>query len=177
MMSIRIGFCVSASLAALFLALPQRGEAQTPPKVQVELRWVESKPTKDLTEDKGYQTSCDPDSIMYPHKKPALVLTAAEVTEVRVKRHDLTKSNIGVQHMVAFHLTKEAREKLAATCDGNETKYLTVMVDGKPWGLHRYEKDKEKPFVPEQCRAESFLPEVGFFSSGVEAQKVANVVK
>lgn len=172
-MRTRIGFCLAASL----VILAQVHAQQTPPKAQVELRWVESKPTKDLTEEEGYQTSCDPDSIMYPHKKPALVLTAAEVTEVRVKRHDFSKSGSGVQHLVAFHLTKEAREKLAAACDGDDTKYLTVMVDGKPWGLHRYEKDKAKPFVPESCRAETFLPAVGFFSSHAEAQKVANAVK
>jgi hypothetical protein len=147
-------------------------------KAKIELRWVESKPIEGLTETEGFQTSCDPDSIMYPHKKPALIITAAEVTEVKLKNNDFSKSGLSKSnYMVAFHLTKEAREKLAATTEGNEMKFLTVMVDDKPWGLHRYEKDKDKPFVPTQCRAETFLPEVGFFSSRYEAQRVVDAVK
>ena len=51
---------------------------------------------------------------------------------------------------------------------------LTVVVDGKYWGLHRYEKDKDKPFVPAQARAETFVPDVGFFSSRADAQRLVD---
>ena len=51
---------------------------------------------------------------------------------------------------------------------------LTVVVDGKYWGVRRYEKDKEKMFVPDQAQAETFLPDVGFFSSEAEAQRLVS---
>lgn len=170
-----VGACLLMTVAISATSWGQQEKAS--PKTKVELRWVESKPTEGLTEVEGFQTSCDPDSKMYPHLKAALQITSAEVTEVKVKRHDFTKSGSGVQHMVAFHLTQDARDKLAATCEGKETKYLTAMIDGKPWGLFRYEKDKEKPFVPEQCRAATFLPEVGFFASSFQAERVASAAK
>lgn len=172
----RISLALGLAVTAVANLLGQ--EAASSPKAKVELRWVESKPIEGVTQAEGYQTSCDPDSIMYPHKKPALIITAAEVTKVKLSNSDFSKSGLSKSnYMVAFHLTKEAREKLAASTEGNEMKFLTVMIDGKPWGLTRYEKDKDKPFVPEQCRAESFLPEVGFFSSQFEANRVANAAK
>jgi len=147
------------------------------PKAKVEVRWVESKKIEGVTEDKGFQCSCDPKDIVYPHNKPALVLTRTEVAKAALTRHDFTKSGSGVQYMVTFHLTKEAREKLAATRDSNEMGLLTITVDGKNWGIRRYEKDKDKKFVPEGARAESFLPDVGFFSSEAEAQRLVDAFK
>lgn len=151
-------------------------EPTVKPKLKVELRWVESKRIEGLTEDEGFQTSCDPDSIMYPHKQPALVLTSAEVAEARLKKHDFANSGLSsANYMVTLHLTQAAREKLAATCKDNEMRLLTVVVDGKYWGVRRYEKDKDKPFVPEAARAESFTPDVGFFSSRFEAERLVAV--
>ena len=152
-------------------------EPPAKPKAKVELRWVEDKRVEGLTEDKGFQASCDPKDLVYPHKKPALVLTAAEVAKVDLTEHDLRQNNLGVNYTVTIHLTKEAREKLAATVEGNEMKLLTVIVDGKTWGVHRYEKDKDKPFVPEQARAETFTPGVGYFSSKAEAQRLVDALK
>jgi hypothetical protein len=142
------------------------------PKAKVEFRWVETKQIEGLTEGKGFQSSCDPNDIVYPHNKPALVLTAAEVSEARLARHDMTSNNLGVHYMVTLHLTKEAREKLAATVEGKQMRLLTVVVDGKYWGVRRYEKDKDAKFIPEGARAETFLPDVGFFSSEAEAQRL-----
>lgn len=148
------------------------------PKVRVELKWVEAKRIEGITEEKGFQSSCDPDSIVYPHKAPALVLTAAEVAEARLTHHDFSKSGLSSEnYMVALHLTQEAREKLAASCEGNEMRLITVVVDGKNWGVHRYEKDKDKPFVPEQARAATFTPSVGFFSSKADAERLVEAVK
>jgi hypothetical protein len=152
-------------------------EPPAKPKAKVELRWVETKPIAGLTEDTGFQSSCDPKDIVYPHQKPALVLTTAEVSEARLTKHDFSRSGLGVQYTVTLPLTKEAREKLAATVEGKEMRLLTVVVDGKYWGVRRYEKDKDKPFVPEQARAESFLPEVGFFSSEAAAQRLVDAFK
>jgi hypothetical protein len=147
-------------------------------KAKVELRWVEQQKIEGLTEDEGYQSSCDPDSIVYPHKKPALILTSAEVREAELTHHDLSRNGLSAQnYMVKLHLTKEARKKLAASVEGDGMRLLTVVIDGKTWGLHRYEKDPEKPFVPDQARAESFTPSVGFFSSKGDALRLVNAVK
>jgi hypothetical protein len=146
-----------------------------PAKAKVEIRWVEAKKTEGLTEDKGYQTSCDPDSVMYPHKKPALVLDSKTVEEVGLKNQDLSKNGLAANnYMVSIKLTKAAREKLAASVEGKEMRLLTIMVDDRCWGLYRYEIDPEKPFVPEQARAATFAPEVGFFSSKADADRVVS---
>jgi hypothetical protein len=145
-----------------------------PRRAAVELRWVECERIEGLTENEGFQSSCDPDDIVYPHRKPALVLTGAEVSEARLTSHEFAGRE---NYLVALHLTKEARDKLAASCKGNEMRLLTVVVNGKFWGVHRYEKDKTKPFVPTQARAETFLPDVGFFSSKAEAERLVSTFK
>lgn len=152
-------------------------DASAKHKAKVELRWVESQHIQGLTEDTGFQCSCDPKDIVYPHKKPALVLTAAEVSEARLAKHDFSKNGLGVNYMVTLHLTDEARNTLAATVEGKEMQLLTVVVDGKYWGVRRYEKDKDAAFVSEQARAETFLPDVGFFSSEAEAQRLVDAFK
>lgn len=148
-------------------------------KAKVELRWVECKRIKDVTEDTGFQATCDPKDIVYPHKKPALVLTATEVSAARLSAHDFSQSfgRPTEYYTVALHLTKDARTKLAATTEGNDTKWLTVVIDGKYWCVFRYEKDKDKPFVPEPARAETFVPSVGMFSTKAEAQRLVDALK
>ena len=144
----------------------------------VELRWVETQHVEGLTEDKGFQSSCDPDSIVYPHKQAALVLTAVEVAEARLTHHDFSANGLSSEnYTVDLHLTPEARKTLAASREGKEMRLLTVVVLGKYWGLHRYEVDPEKPFVPEQARAESFVASVGFFSSRDQAEQLVKFVQ
>jgi hypothetical protein len=168
-----LAICLSCSPAVMAQAPPRPR-----PKARVELKWVEAQRIEGVTEEKGFQSSCDPDSIVYPHKKPALVLTAAEVAEARLTHHDFSKSGLSSEnYMVALHLTQEARDKLAAPCEGNEMRLITVVVDGKTWGVHRYEIEKDKPFVPEQARAATFTPSVGFFSSKAEAERLVEAVK
>lgn len=146
-----------------------------PTKPRVELRWVESQRIDGLTEDKGIQSSCDPKSRVYPHANPALVLTSAEVASASLKHYDFSRSGSSSEnYMVTLGLTKAAREKLAASVKGDETRLLTILIDGKYWGLRRYEKDPDKPFVPIQAQAETFVPEVGFFSSRAEAQRLVD---
>src|SRR5262249_55833417 len=79
------------------------------PKAKVELRGVETKRGEGLTEDKGFQSSCAPNDIVSPQKKPPLVPPAAEVAEARLNKHDFGGSGLGVNYMVTLHLTKEAR--------------------------------------------------------------------
>jgi hypothetical protein len=172
---------VAAGLAAC-LIVGATATAQEPPakgKARVELRWLETKPIEGLTDAKGFQASCDPKDIVYPHQKPAVVLTAAEVAEARLTKHESAPGSGWPAELftVTLNLTKEAREKLAATTDGNEMKLLTVTVDGKHWCVFRYEKDKNKPFVPADARAETFKPGVGFFSTEAEAKRLVDAVK
>lgn len=162
-----LAVCLAGAAAA-------QGQEPAKSKARVELRWVEARPIDGLTEAKGFQSSCDPDDIVYPHKKPALSLTKAEVAEARLTHHDFSASGLGHQYMVTLHLTKEARDKLAATVEGTQMRLLTVAVDGRFWGVRRYEKDKDAKFVPDQARAETFLPDVGFFSSEAEAQRLVD---
>lgn len=168
----RIVLALTVFSASVMAIAGQESRAQ--PKMKVEFRWVETKRIEGLTEDKGFQSSCDPKDIVYPHQKPALVLTAAEVAEARLTTHHIAN---GEHHLVTLHLTKAARERLAAACEGNAMRLLTVVVDGKYWGVHRFEKDKDKPFVPAAARAETFTPAVGFFSSKAEAERLVDALK
>jgi hypothetical protein len=166
---LRVVLGLAVCTACLAIVVGQEPDAA--PQVKVELRWVETKWIEGLTEDDGFQSSCDPKDRVYPHKKPALVLTAAEVAETRLTKHTIA----GREHyMVALHLTKSARDKLAATYEGREMRLLTVVVDGKCWGIRRYEKDQDKEFVPDQAQAETFVPDVGLFSSQYEARRLAD---
>lgn len=165
------------SVSRLLLKTGVEAPPSATAKAKVDIRWVEAERIDGITEDEGFQSSCDPDSIVYAHKEPALVLTAAEVVEARLTEHDFTESGLSIVYMVDIHLTDAARESLAATCAGEETRMLTIMIDGRHWGVHRYEKDKNMQFVPEQAQAESFLPSVGFFSSRAEAERLVEALK
>ncbi len=167
-MRVALGMAVSSACVAAILG------QEPPAKPKVELRWVEAKRVEGLTEDKGVQTTCDPMDVMYPHEKAALLLTPTEVSEARLSKHDWTKNGLGVLYKVSLHLTKEARAKLAATVEGNESRWLTVVVDGQSWGCWRYEKDKDKKSVPDQARADTFQVDVGFFLSEGEAQRLVD---
>lgn len=167
---------IALGLAACVACAP--GAAADPPaKVAVEIRWLEPKPVKGVTEEKGIPASYEPNDFLYPHKKPALVVTAAEVSEAKLTRHTFGGGEKVTHFMVEIHLTKKAREALAATVEGKETRLLTVTVDGRHWGIHRYEKDADKKFQPDKVRAETFQPDVGFFNSEAEAQRLVDSLK
>lgn len=172
---VRIAVALAISSAYLAIIVGQQPAAKA--GTSVELRWVETRRVEGLTEDEGFQSSCDPKDVVYPHQKPAMVLTTAEVREVRLVAHNFSTSGSGVQYSVVLDLTNEAREKLAATYEGKEMRLLTVLVDGKYWGVRRYEKDPEKKFVPEQARAETFHLDVGYFSSLDKAQPLFDAIK
>jgi hypothetical protein len=175
---LRIVFMVACCLACGGIAAGQGSGVQPKPKAKVELRWVESKRIEGVTEDKGFQTSCDPKDISYPHKRPALVLTSAEVSEARLTNLDLSRNGLSSEnYTVTMSLTNEAREKLAASCEGSETRWLTVVVDGTCTGVCRYERGRKERLVPESYRAETFQPSVGMFSSKAQAQRIVDGVR
>ena len=110
-------------LCSVWIPMVVGQETPVKPKGKVEIYWLEYKPIKGLTEEKGFTSSCDPKSLVYQHKKPAMVLTAAEVTEARLTNHDFSKNGLSSEnYMVTLHLTKTARGKLAESCEGNETR-------------------------------------------------------
>ena len=89
---------IALGLAVCSACAPAAAGREPPaaPKAVVEFRWVEDRRIEGVTEDKGFQSSCDPKSIVYMHKKPALVLTAADVTEAPLSTHDFRGSGSGV---------------------------------------------------------------------------------
>src|SRR5262245_32998193 len=119
---VRVALCLAVATLCVAAAPPKpHGKA----KARVEFRWVETSRVKGLTEDKGFQSSCAPNDLVYPHKKPALVVTAAEVAEVRFTGHKFGE----MEHfMVDVQLTRKARERLAATVEGKQMRLLTVVI-------------------------------------------------
>ena len=116
------------------------------PKVKVEFRWVEARLIQGVTEEKGIRLSCA-ETLSYQHKKP--ILTGADVTEARLTKYDFSANGIpGEQFTVAFLLTKEARQKLAADCEEVQARMLTVVIDGRNWGAWNVSKSNAAAFVP-----------------------------
>jgi hypothetical protein len=149
-------------------------------KVKVEFHWVEEARVDGVTEEAGFQSSCDPDSLVYQQCKPVLTLTPKHVAEVRLTHHDFSRSGLSSEnYTVTFDLTEEAREILAAECREGQMRLLTISVDGKRWGIHRYEKAKgqAKDAVPVAARAESFRPDIGFMSSRADAQRIVDAFR
>lgn len=78
---------ITRTLLAMTLCLslvPAMPALEPPAKAKVELRWLETKWIDGLTEDEGFQSSCDPKDKVNPHKKPAIVLTRAEVANAEL---------------------------------------------------------------------------------------------
>lgn len=174
MRSSRIVLALVACVAGVSTA---DGREPEKPVVKVEFRWVEGKRIAGVTEEKGFQASCDPKDIVYPHKKPALVLTPEHVTGVRLSQlGDFPGGKPSEHYMVDFTLTRKARDALIAACGMERARGLTITIDGRHWGVHRYEQT-ENNLVPEQCRAKTFAPGVGFFSSKAEAQRLVDAFK
>ncbi len=156
--------------------------AQEPPKkpkAHVELRWVEAKRIEGLTEDKGYQASCDPKDLVYPHKKPAVVLTAATVAKVQLIKEQTPWSKPTDEiYSVKIHLTKEGRDKLVAAYEGQQMRLLVIVMDGKKCpGIQRCEKDRRKPFISDDVWVENIVPSAGHFSSKAEVERLVDGVK
>ena len=93
-------------------------EPKEPPKPKVEIRWVEGVRVEGLTVDRIVGDSGDSPGY-YPHAKPAMILTAKDIVEARLKKFDWLMSGVVVHHYsVTLVLTKDARERLAKSCPG-----------------------------------------------------------
>ena len=150
-------------------------EPEATRRARVELRWVEDVRVEGLTVDEGVQFSCG-EELSYPHQQAALALTSEHVAEAELKHYDFSASGLSSEnYSVTIHLTQAARDTLASAYEGDGMRLLTIVIDGRYWGLFRYEKGGE--FVPEQARAESFTPDVGFFPSREYAQQVVDALK
>lgn len=101
-----------AFLVVALSAVAQQPADKPPAKAVVEFRWLENSPDKDLTEDKGIQTTCGPE-LMYPHKKP--VLTNADVAAAEAKNHGQVMGLKGDHFTVTFKLSDAAMKALAAS--------------------------------------------------------------
>ena len=164
-----VAVCVSAAPIGL------ADEPKEKSTAKIELRWVERTCVDGVTEKQGIRESCG-DNVIYPHKKPALVLGPKDVKEAHLKQFDLRMNDIVVHHYsVCLELTKEARERLAANCPA-KTARITVVVDGKAWGWAHYTTDNDAK-VSEECKARSFNPDIGFMSSKDEAQQIVDAFK
>lgn len=169
--STRVMMVTAVCAFSLPAARGKEPSARTSPRV--ELRWVECKWIEGLTVDVGFQSTCAADSIVYPHNKPALVLTPEDVSTVRLSETAINASNGRFSfYMVVLRLTPDARGKLAESLEGNQTRQLTVVVDGKYWGVHCFRKGKDKPAASKSAGAKSFPIWVGFFSSRAEAERL-----
>ena len=155
------------------LAIATAAEPKEQPKPKVELRWVESFRVDGLTVDRG--VGC-PESPIYPHKTPALVLTRKDVAEARLNQHEWLMNDVLVQHYsVTLVLTKEARDRLAGCCPGKSAR-VTILVDGRYWGWHHYTTDNDAK-VSELSKAKNFNPYIGLMSSKAEAEHVVDAFK
>jgi len=158
--------------------LAQEVLAQEADKPKIEFRWLEREKFEGITEEKGYEYS-EGGAIGYLHKEPALVVTAAEVEDVQLTNNDLSRNGLSAENYnITIHLTKKARKKLAKNVwgEGKEMRLLTFLIDGKEWGLMRYEIDENKRGVPPQCRAKNFTPSIGFFNKRAKAQRVVDAL-
>ena len=134
-------------------------------KAKVELRWIEGGHIEGLTDfEMGFPGSENRGDVVYPHKKPALVLTPAEVKKVRITTLTIASRD---QYGVKIQLTKKARETLAMTVEGTTTRWITVVVDGYCWGYRRYEPSDAK----------KYNPSLGYTTSKAYVQRVVDALK
>jgi hypothetical protein len=129
------------------------------PKARVEFRWLEDRAIKNLTEDKGFQTTCGPE-LSYAHKKP--VLTNIDVAEATMKNHGAVMGLPGDHYEIRFRLTDQAKKKLVAESGTAAHRELAIFADGKYWGTAIFRK----------ADAANFEPFAGFINSKAEAERI-----
>jgi hypothetical protein len=132
----------------------------------VELRWLESERIKGLTEDWGFQLTCSPDELVYPHKTP--ILTNKDIARATLHNVDLSSSGLAKNnYMVIFSFTGEARRKLVESCGDQPERWLVVMVDGVDWGKRVFRK----------AEAAEFVAQAGFTSSKSQAERIVKSIE
>lgn len=147
---------VAVALALCSVGVPTALSAEPPakPKAKVEFRWLEDKPIRGVTEEKGFRTTCD-DALSYAHKSP--VLTGADVARARVASNTyINSAGPSEDFRVEFRLTAAAEKKLVAACGDAEGKWLGVFVDGFWSGASWFQKDRSGEFSPPFAACLSF---------------------
>ena len=153
----RIGMWLALCLIVAPVASGQEPEAN--PKAKIEFRWIEDKPIKGVTEEKGI-TPWEQE-VMFLHKK--VILTSKDVAEARLSKIDLTANGIGVLYSVKLQLTEEAKRKLADEIEKGGEKRLAIVVDGNVRGATSF-KDKSS--------INTNVPSAGFLASKREAERI-----
>jgi hypothetical protein len=152
-------------------------ELPAKPRTKVEFRWMEEKPVKGLTEDKGTAVSCGP-VLWYLHKQPILTsrdVAGATLWETDLRDRNLTGSyhtnpkyhNLGLHYTVELRLTGDAKKKLVAACVERERGLLAVLIDGEYMGVGNFQKAK----------ADEFVSWAGAFESKAEAERLVATFK
>ena len=142
-------------------------------KPKIELRWIEGGHIEGLTESKGgFPGSESRGDVVYPHKKPALVLTPAEIEEVSIRSLSLSSTSKD-QFGVTIQLTKKARKTLAKSVKGKKTRWITVAVDGYCWGYSRYEPSDAMKYKASM----GYTPSLGYVQRIVDALSIRPTVK
>lgn len=149
-----VAFLTVFAIAPSLLAQPVEK-----PKVKVEFRWLEDRPMKDLTDAKGFQTTCGPE-LSYAHKKP--VLSNIDVAEATIKNHGSIMGLSGDHFTITFRLTDSAKKKLIKESGDAAHRELAVFADGKYWGTAIFRKGE----------ANQFEPFAGFINSKAEAERI-----
>lgn len=153
------------AVLSLTAARAAADEPAAKPKAKIELRWLEGKAIKGLTQDKGIQTTCG-DQLSYPHLKA--VLTNKDIAGARMTENDFSKNGLpGTHIMIDFQLTEAARKTLIAEVGAASGKELAVFVDGRYWGTSNFQK----------ASAATFAPHCGFINSKELAERIVEAVK
>lgn len=174
---VRIVVGLAACMAYLPPAVGQQPADLAKAKAKVELRWLETRPMEGLTENEGFQASCDPGDVrLSPQEaRPGAHSRRGE----RSPPHPASVDGCRLGRAGSRHPPSHpgGPRKAGRNGRGPGDAPLTVVVDGKYWGVRRYEKDQDKEFVPGQARPATFTPHVGFFSSKAEAQRLVTAFR
>jgi hypothetical protein len=132
--------------------------------MKVEFRWLEDKPIKGVTDEKGFPVTCG-NELWYPHLKP--ILMNKDVAEARFIVNDKRNGASIENYEVKLLLTKEAKKALADSCGRDQTGALAVFVDGKYKGTH----------VFRSAQSEAFTPSVGYIGFPVSKEQKAEAIR
>jgi WD40 repeat protein len=154
MCALTILFVITAAANAQDAGPPSPAPQPEAKPVKVEFFWGEGKPVPGLTEDVGIVWTETGDRL-YLHKQP--ILTNKDVVKVDVSKIVFGVGPLAQEHFtIQFHLTKEARKRLAETCGPGGEKMLKPMIDGESKGAPFYLKSRDQ---------DNFVPTTGMYTS------------
>ena len=129
-------------VVSLSQATLMANDAEKQPGVKVEFYWSETRFVPGLTGDNGFPFGEGGERV-YPHVKP--ILTNEDVVSATVSKLEFPDSKQApVQYSVSFTLTKEARKRLADTCDKRGDGLIAAFVDGEHRSTSYYLKQRDE---------------------------------